>query len=139
MFKISTKGDYGLLLLSALARSWGKSEFLSLKEIAEKEKLPLAYLSQIISELKGAGLVTSKEGRDGGYQLSRAPGEITLIKALEILEGPISPVKCCKSEEEKKSSKGCACEATCTVKPVWKEAQEHLTKYLEKKTLADTI
>lgn len=135
MFKISTKGDYGLLLLSALAEKTKEGrEFVSLKEIAEAKKLSSQYLSQIILPLKEAGLVKSKEGRDGGYALARPAREITVMEILETLEGPVTPVRCCGNEKAK-----CGSEPMCNVKFTWQSAKSLLIHFLRTKTLEDTI
>lgn len=137
MFKISTKGDYGLLLMTALAQYYrsGRS-FVSLKEVAEAKHLSLPYLSQIIVPLKQAGLVASKEGREGGYALAKAPNEISMMQVLEILEGPIAPVRCCNEQRG-----GCACGSAkyCNVKATWKQAQTMLAEFFKNKTLEDTL
>lgn len=135
MFKVSTKGDYGLLLLSALAEKMREGKkFVALKEIAEAKKLSLSYLSQIIIPLKEAGLVTSKEGREGGYCLSRAAREITIMEILETLEGPVSPVRCCEDKGVK-----CESESSCNVKFTWQDAKSMLIQFLGSKTLEDTL
>ncbi len=135
MFKISTRGDYGLLLLSALAEKMKEGrEFISLKEIAEAKKLSLPYLSQIVLPLKEAGLVKSKEGRDGGYTLARPAREITVMEILEVLEGPVSPVRCCSDKEKK-----CGSESSCNVKFTWQDAKSMLIQFLRTKTLEDTL
>lgn len=137
MFQISTRGDYGLLLLSALAESKREGKkCVSLTSLAEEKKLPLKYLSQIAHTLKEAGFLTSKEGRDGGYTLSKEPTEITLMDVLEVLEGPIAPVRCCK---EKTDASCCASAANCGVKNTWQGATSLLTNYLKTHTLADTM
>lgn len=142
MFKISTKGDYGLLLLSALAEKTGDGRtFVSLKEIARAKKLSLSYLSQIIIPLKNAGFVLSKEGKEGGYRLARPANKITIMEILEALEGPILPVKCCcggvRGKELKEGK--CASEAYCGMKATWMGAKMMLANFLRKKTLADTM
>lgn len=135
MFKISTKGDYGLLLLSALAEKTKEGrEFVSLKEVAEAKKLSISYLSQIIIPLKEAGLVKSKEGRDGGYALARPAREITVMEILETLEGPVTPVRCCGNEKAK-----CGSEPMCNVKFTWQSAKALLIHFLRTKTLEDTL
>lgn len=133
MFKISTKGDYGLLLLAALAKvhADGKS-FVALKEIASAKHLSLPYISQIVNSLKRAGLVESKEGLGGGYRLSRSPDSITVIEILEALEGPVAPVKCCTANKEK-----CGAEPYCEVKSTWHEAKKMMIEFLRNKTLKD--
>jgi len=132
MFKISTKGDYGLLLLSALAKKAGNNVYVSLGEIAKEQNLSLAYLSQIIAPLKRAGLVVSREGKTGGYKLAKPAGEITMMKVLETLEGPVIPVKCCNIKGAK-----CGIESQCAVKSTWLSAQKILNDFLKGKTLAD--
>ena len=135
MFKISTKGDYGLLLLSGIAEQQRAGKrFVSLKEIAAKKHLSLPYLSQIITPLKEAGLVSSKEGRDGGYALTRAPRDISMMEILEVLEGPVSPVRCCGNEKGK-----CGSEAYCNVKSTWQDANRMLSNFLRTKTLEDAL
>ncbi|MEK7523636.1 MAG: Rrf2 family transcriptional regulator [Patescibacteria group bacterium] len=135
MFKVSTKGDYGLLLLSALAEKMREGKkFVALKEIAEAKNLSLSYLSQIIIPLKEAGLVTSKEGREGGYCLSRSAREITIMEILETLEGPVSPVRCCENKGAK-----CGSESQCNIKFTWQDAKIVLTQFLKSKTLEDTL
>lgn len=135
MFKVSTKGDYGLLLLSALAESYGNAgAFVALKEIAEKKHLSLSYISQIILPLKNAGLVESREGAHGGYRLARDPSKITMMEVLEVLEGPVSPVRCCENKKGK-----CGSEPYCATKFTWQDAKNLLIYFLKNKTLADTL
>lgn len=133
MFKVSTKGDYGLLLLAALAekRQTG-ARLVSLKEIAKEKKLSLPYISRIITLLKKAGLVESKEGKNGGYSLAKNPREISLMQILEVLEGPVSLVKCCSNAQAK-----CVSESFCGIKQTWQAAKGLLTAFLRSATLED--
>ncbi len=122
-----------MLTAIANAQAAGKAQ-VSLSEIAEEKKLSLKYISQLATTLKEAGLLNSKEGKGGGYSLTRKPSEITLIQVLEALEGPVEPVKC---SSEKKDA--CHCEAGCGMKQTWQGATELLKNYLSSKTLADTL
>lgn len=134
MFKLSTRGDYGLLLMTRLAESYYQDRaFISLKEVAKEKHLSLRYLSQIILPLRQAGLVKSKEGRDGGYAMAKDPAEITMMEILEVLEGRLAPVRCC----EKGGAKACLSENSCGVKTTWLEAQSMLGNFLKTKTLKD--
>lgn len=135
MFNISTRGDYGLLTLSALAefKKEGRT-YVSLKDIGAAKKLSVKYLSNIIAPLKRAGLVTSKEGRDGGYALAKEPREITMLQVLEVLEGPVSPVRCCDN------AKGvCGSEQYCQMKFNWRDAKMLLINFLKNRTLEEAI
>lgn len=140
MFKISTRGDYGLLFLSALAEKiQAGRQFVSLKEIAAEKHLSVAYLTQIALPLKRAGFLKSKEGREGGYTLTKKPAEIRLIDVLETLEGPVAPVRCCESNDVGVAAKKCGSENFCNVKSIWHAAQLQLKQFLSSKTLADTL
>lgn len=140
MFNISTKGDYGLLLLSCIAEKMAKGQkFVSLKEIAQEKRLSADYLSQIVMPLKKAGLLISKEGRIGGYRLSKPAGKITLMEILEVLEGPVALVACCANKKNAGKKIKCSREKTCRVKSTWQIAKIMLIQFLRTKTLADTL
>ena len=66
--KVSTRVHYGLRAMTELARAHGQG-LLSLAEISRTEMLPLAYLEQLIGELRRAGLVEGVRGLHGGYRL----------------------------------------------------------------------
>ena len=67
--KISTKGRYGLRIMTDLAVN-GKDGCVSLKDIAEREHLSEKYLEQIINLLSKEDLVKSVRGAKGGYHLN---------------------------------------------------------------------
>lgn len=134
MFKVSTKGDYALLIMTALAMRRGNGEFVSLKKIAEEKRLPFAYISQLMLRLKKVGLVESKEGLNGGYRLKKEPSNISLMEILEATEGKISPVKCCSEK-----SGPCQCESVCGVKYAWQDAIQLLDQFFSAKKLSDLM
>ena len=91
--KISTRTEYGIRVLVTLARNEGES-CLSLSEIARREKLPHAYLEQLVADLRRAELVTATRGKSGGYRLARPAAEINLVDAMRALDGPILEMPC---------------------------------------------
>jgi len=64
--------------MTELARSYADGGLLSISEIARSEALPLAYLEQLVGELRRAGLVEGTRGVRGGYRLARVPAAITV-------------------------------------------------------------
>ena len=70
--KISTKGRYGLRIMTDIA-VYGKGGCVSLKDIAEREHLSEKYLEQIINLLGRENLVQSVRGAKGGYHLTKSP------------------------------------------------------------------
>src|ERR671931_1884322 len=91
---VSPLVHYGLRAMTELARSYGEERLLSIAEIARSEDLPLAYLEQLVGELRRAGLVEGTRGVRGGYRLGRPPKAITVGDVYRVLEGEVAPVEC---------------------------------------------
>ena len=90
---LSRKAKYGLKALIHLARRAGEGPVL-IEELAEADRIPRKFLEQILLELKKKGLLTSRKGRGGGYQLGRPPDRISMAEIIRILDGPLAPVPC---------------------------------------------
>jgi len=88
--KISTKGLYGLRAIMDLAIH-SNGELVPLKLIAERQKISDAYLEQVFSTLRKAGLVKSQKGAQGGYFLGKEMKDITVGNVLLALEGELFP------------------------------------------------
>ncbi len=132
MLSLSANGDYGLFLLRELARV-PKGTYVSLAGLAAGQHLPRKYLEQVAVTLVRAGIVESREGRGGGYRLSRDAGTIKLIDVLSALEGTLEPVVCTHC------SSCCERAAACERKTGWRELHRQLFDTLKSKTLADVV
>lgn len=84
--RISAKGRYALAAAISMAQQHGTGEYITVISISEKLGISKIYLEQVFSLLKRAGLVTSVKGAQGGYQLSRMPGQITALDLLMAVE-----------------------------------------------------
>src|SRR3989337_2981177 len=60
--KISTRTEYGIRVLVTLGKLDPDDACLSLTEIAKREKLPHAYLEQLVGDLRRPGLVSATPG-----------------------------------------------------------------------------
>ena len=127
MLKISREVDLGLLLMVDLARS---RKLAGLKEWAEKRGLPYRYLSKVAVRLKKAGLLKSKEGREGGYSLGKTAKQIKIGEVIEVLGGPIAPVRCMQGIE-------CAGSEYCGHKSLMVKLAEVVEKQLNEVSLED--
>jgi Rrf2 family protein len=82
MFTISSESDYGLIILSSLLKS---DSYVSLTDVIQQTDLPKRYLAQIAGTLVKHGLLTSHEGRDGGYKVTAKVKNMSLFEYLMIL------------------------------------------------------
>ena len=72
-----------------MARTHGQDKLAHIDELAEAEKIPANYLVQILNELRNAGLIVSKRGKQGGYALSRAPARIGLSEIVTAVDSEL--------------------------------------------------
>jgi Rrf2 family cysteine metabolism transcriptional repressor len=130
--KISTRTEYGIRVLVTLARQHENGP-ISLAGIARAEKLPHAYLEQLVGDLRRAGLVSATRGQAGGYQLARDPAEIPMTDAVRALEGPLLEMPCAGAG----NLEACDRPQPCSVHEVFQRVFESLSGALGGTTLAE--
>ncbi len=130
--KISTKIRYGTRAVLELASHYGEGP-IELREIAEKEDIPLKYLEQVIIPIRTAGYVKSVRGSKGGYILAKPPSKIYLSELIEILNGPVELVECINN------SNACPKAPHCVTRDIWKEVSEAIYHIFRSVTLEDMV
>jgi Rrf2 family protein len=83
--ELTRRGDYAIRAMLALGRAGGAR--LSTPVMAASMNIPVRFLPQVMGDLSRAGLVQSRAGRQGGYQLTRSPERISLLTIIEAVEG----------------------------------------------------
>lgn len=127
---ITTKGRNALKVMIDLAKHEGAG-YISLSDIAERQKESVKYLEASAASLSAHGLIISARGKSGGYKLSRKAEEYNVAEILLTGEGTLSPVSCLDS--------GCENAGTCQTLPLFKELDEVIMNFLNSKTLKDLI
>lgn len=120
-------------MMFELAKKYGNGT-ISLKDIAKNQELSETYLEQLISHLKKAGLVNSIRGAQGGYELSRAPADITVGQIIRTLEGPLAPSDCVVD-----SGPECSKAEYCVTRPIWEKIMESINSVIDSITLQNMI
>ncbi len=131
--KISTRGRYALRLMLDLAVNHN-GEYISIKDIANRQEISVKYLEQIITQLNKAGYVRSTRGAQGGYMLTRAPKEYTVGMILRLMEGEFAPVDCLDGKEN-----SCGRADLCVTLEVFKKIQGAIEEVVEQITLEDLV
>ncbi len=104
--------------------------------IAEQETIPKKFLELILLSLKSNGIVDSKPGRGGGYQLSKSPGDVTVGSVIRMIEGPLAPLPCA-SETAYRPCMECGDVRSCGTRMVMKQVRDATAEILDRTTLAD--
>lgn len=137
--KVSRRTEYGLRALVSLAeRSRDTGTPVSLREIAEQEEIPEAFLEQIFATLRREGLVKSVRGASGGFLLADTPDSIHMSAVIRALEGGFSPMGCV-SEEFASPEDFCAKASHCHTRSVWQILGDAIERALSGITLADVM
>ena len=90
MLRISTKGQYALLIMTELAEH-NPETYIPLKLLSHRHNLSTKYLEQILIQLSKSGLVTGLRGSNGGYRLSKGADQYTVGEILRAMEGDLNP------------------------------------------------
>ena len=131
--RISTKGRYALRVMIDLA-SFGNDNFISLKDISQRQNIPVKYLEQIVPILNKSGALITNRGFQGGYQLARSPEQYTVGEILRMTEGGLAPVSCLEHDPIL-----CTRSETCATLFVWQGLHNAINNYLDSITLQDIL
>ena len=100
MLRLQRMTEFGLLALVTLAAQPSRGEVPSATDsttalsLAHHSGVPEASMAQVLKLLGRAGLVVSERGVRGGYRLARSPEQISLLDAVESLEGAPALTAC---------------------------------------------
>jgi Rrf2 family protein len=134
---MNSKTKYGLHALIYLGKQYQKGPVL-IADLAREEKIPKKFLEIILLDLKNEGILESKKGRGGGYQLARPPKDIMIGQIMRILDGPLAPVPCV-SQTAYQRCKECKDERCCEIRLVMKDVREAIANILDKTSLEDMV
>ena len=128
MYKISTRGQYALLIMEDLA-SAEADKYVPLKLLSHRRNLSVKYLEQILIHLSKSGLVTGIRGSNGGYKLAKPASEYTAGEILRAMEGELSPKGLQSDDNNTVLSEGS--------KKFWKSFDSTINQFVDSVTLDD--
>ena len=138
--RLSKRGEYGLRAMINLADTAAGDKpypLVQIKEISERENIPVKFLEQILLALKNAGLLQSKMGFGGGYYLARPAAEINLGQIVRVLDGPLAPIRCVSQMAYEPCD--CPDEQTCGLRMVMGDVRNAIAAILDNTSLADVV
>lgn len=130
MLKVSKLADYAVVVLGTLARS--DTPLMTASGISLKSGLPEPTVAKILKLLAREGILQSERGVNGGYKMTGAPGEISIARIVEAVDGPISITACVDD-----APGSCAYEGSCAVKGRWTGVNRAIRAAMTNVSLAD--
>ncbi|MDH3253727.1 MAG: SUF system Fe-S cluster assembly regulator [Acidobacteriota bacterium] len=130
MIRMTKQADYGIVLLTHLARRSERQ--VNATELAEETQLPAPTVSKILKLLARAGLLSSNRGVKGGYSLARSADAVSVADIITALDGPIAITECIDEAPGE-----CVQEPSCVVRGNWQRINEAIRGALEEITLAE--
>lgn len=130
--KISTKGRYAVQLVIDVALNQDDGP-VSLRQVAEREKISEKYLEQLARQLTRGGVLKSTRGAHGGYSTARPIDQITAGEILCVCEGT-APVACLEE-----GAQICPTMGTCTTIDFWNGLDKAIDSYVNSVSVADLV
>ncbi len=113
----------------------------SSRDLAEMQGVSVAMIAKIMPRLEKSGIVSSRDGIKGGYELARSPTEISILEVADAIDGRRKIFDC------KDVRRGCvlfggeppswAVSGVCRIHVVMLRAEEAMRSSLSKTTLGD--
>ncbi len=108
-------GNQGPVSAAPMAKGLGASE---------------AHLFKVLQQLVRAGLLRSKRGPNGGYELARPGSEITLMEVYEVFEGSMRRDGCLFDRPQ--------CERlTCILSTLVQDVRDQVVRHFETTSVED--
>jgi len=132
--KLTKDSRYGTRAVFDIAyHSTGRP--VQVKDIADRQNIPIKYLEQIFYKLKRTDFIKSERGPGGGYVLTKDPSQIRVGDIIRGVNEHTELVACvCDSSKE---GNPCEREDQCVTRAVWQKAAQQIAKYFNSVTMAD--
>ncbi len=127
---VSARSDYAVRAVLELALT-EPGRNVSGEALATAQGTPPRYTTQMMVELRRAGIVTSQRGADGGFRLARPAEEITIADVIRAIDGPLAEVRGMPPEQATYDG------AAVHLQDVWIALRTAIRGVLETTTIAD--
>jgi Rrf2 family transcriptional regulator, iron-sulfur cluster assembly transcription factor len=129
---LKRNGDYSIRALLVLG-TLGEGEILAADRLARKARVAEPLLRKLLQKLVRAGVVESTKGAGGGFRLSRAPKDVSVLEVIEPVQGKLAINRCFLGRSQ------CSRQGQCRISSKLAGIQEHLVQFFKGITLAELM
>ena len=126
--QLTRAADYAVRVMIHLA-TLPPGTRVSRSGLATAAEVPEHFLSKVLQSLGRARLIAAHRGTNGGFALAVAPEEVSVLRIVEAIEGPLQLNLCL-------GYGGCTRQNWCPAHLVWLEAQAALAQVLRNASIA---
>ena len=132
LMQITTKSRYAITVLIELYFHQQQNNLVSIREIAERNKLSKSLIEQVIGKLRKSGIVKSIRGNKGGYVLTADAESLPIYKIITAIEENTDMTIC-------KGGTNCSGGSICVTHHLWAGLSNTIYQYLNTITLTKVI
>lgn len=129
--RLTTKGRYAVTAMLDIALHHERGP-VSVADVAERQAISSAYLEQLFSKLKRAGLLHSMRGPGGGYALARPMSEISVSSIIAAVGEGVDATRCHGAAD-------CQDGVVCLTHDLWTALSERIDEFLSGITLESLV
>jgi Rrf2 family protein len=127
---LSRSSEYAIRALAYLGTRDGR-RLIRGRDIALKLGMPPPFLAKVLQVMAAAGLLRSRRGRNGGFQLTVDPRKLSLLAIVEPFDHLLESKLCLIGRRP------CRDEHACPLHAAWNRTRGSLLAALQTTTLAD--
>ncbi len=120
--------EYGIQSVLYIAKVSNGQPVL-LKDISETLHIPHHFLGKVLQILTRSGIIISKKGQHGGFELGDSASKITLMDIVRAIDGDSYLNECVLGFP------GCCDENPCPVHDAWGKSKKSILEMLNNKTI----
>ena len=139
LYKVLTKkAKYALNALVYLSRNKDKEVPKSAERIAKDNNIPKKFLESILADMTKVGILSSVQGKGGGYVLRKLPQQISMVEIIRLFDGAVGLIPCATHRYFKPCHE-CNDVESCKIRWAFKELRDINVEFLKDKTIHDLL
>jgi Rrf2 family protein len=133
---LSKKCKYAIHALVFMGRN-PEQKYL-IKDISSSCRIPKKFLEGILLDLKRAGMLGSKQGKDGGYFFRKSIRDINLAEVVRLFDGAIAALPCA-TYKYYEPCKECVHEEQCSIREAFLAIRNATVDLLKSDTILGLV